>query len=290
MKSYETLSRNVRRIRQKGNSLPSVPVTLADFILPEEYMVTLEGQQFLLHDNEDPFRRTMIFATKENISFLAHCDEWYMDGTFDICPPLFSQLYTIHGRRNNLHFPLVYVLASKKDYFTYEGLFNQLKVADKRLQQKKIMIDFEKAAHKAAEDVFEGVEVSGCFFHFCQCLYRKIQECGLKKTYIEDATFAMNMRCITALAFVPVHNVVNNFEKLKKLKFFSKKLKGKSDVDFGVQKLLLYMESTWIGKQGRKSYKPGMFQLKMWNVYQLTLDLFPRTNNIVEAWHNTCTS
>ncbi|KAJ6641761.1 hypothetical protein Bhyg_06704, partial [Pseudolycoriella hygida] len=206
MKSYETLSRNVRRIRQKGNSLPSVPVTLADFILPEEYMVTLEGQQFLLHDNKDPFRRTMIFATKENISFLAHCDEWYMDGTFDICPPLFSQLYTIHGRRNNLHFPLVYVLASKKDYFTYEGLFNQLKVADKRLQPKKIMIDFEKAAHKAAEDVFEGVEVSGCFFHFCQCLYRKIQECGLQKTYIEDATFAMNMRCIAALAFVPVHD------------------------------------------------------------------------------------
>ncbi|KAJ6646121.1 S phase cyclin A-associated protein in the endoplasmic reticulum [Pseudolycoriella hygida] len=72
-----------------------------------------------------------------------HCKDWYMDGTLDICPTMFSQLYTIHGRRNNQHFPLVYALACKKDYFTYKGILNQLKLAEPRLQPTKIMIDFE---------------------------------------------------------------------------------------------------------------------------------------------------
>lgn len=194
------------------------------------------------------------------------------------------------GRRRNRHFPLVYVLACKKDYFTYETILSQLKIAEPRLEPKLIMLDFEKAAISAAETVFANADVSGCFFHFCQCLYRHIQECGLQKIYQDDAQFATHMRCVAALAFVPVKDVVRRFEQLKNFEFFKQKLKGKTPVDVGVQNFLAYMESNWIGQQLRRTYRPGLFALDLWNVYELTLELFPRTNNNVEGWHNAIES
>ncbi len=116
--------------------------------LTDPFTRTVKGDLFLLHDNNADVNRVVIFCTKENLAFLNHCDDWYMDGTFDITPAMFNQVYTIHGtstififlyycfisnykfgmlgRRENHHFPLVYALACKKDYFTYECIFNAI--------------------------------------------------------------------------------------------------------------------------------------------------------------------
>lgn len=148
------------------------------------------------------------------------------------------------------------------------------------------MVDFEKAAIAAAEKVFPESDVNGCFFHFCQCLYRQVQANGLQTLYQDDPVFATNIRCLAALAFVPVGDVVRRFNELKKFDFFMKKLAGTTAVDVGVQKLLEYMETNWVGSKPRRTYKPGNFALDLWNVYELTLQCFPRTNNTIEGWHN----
>lgn len=88
------------------------------------------------------------------------------------------------------------------------------------------------------------------------------------------------------LAFVPPSDVVHHFERLKSFEFFKNALAGKSPTDIGVQKFLIYMEETWVGKNTRHNYHPGLFDLQLWNVYELTLRSFPRTNNAIEAWHN----
>lgn len=97
MANYELLSRNVRRLRSNNNSTPTLPTELAGFVLCDEYTKTIKGEKFLLFDNGDAVNRIMIFATRDNLAFLVHCDDWYMDGTFDVTPPLFKQVYTIHG-------------------------------------------------------------------------------------------------------------------------------------------------------------------------------------------------
>lgn len=68
--------------------------------------------------------------------------------------------------------------------------------------------------------------------------------------------------------------------------FFKQATEGKPDIDVGVQEMLDYMERNWVEMKVRRKYKPGTFNLKLWNVYQLTLDMLPRTKNAVEAWHN----
>ncbi|KAJ6639983.1 hypothetical protein Bhyg_12731 [Pseudolycoriella hygida] len=88
--------------------------------------------------------------------------------------------------------------------------------AEPKLQPNRVMMDFEQAAMKAIEEIFPAVEVDGCLFHFCQCLYRKIQDCELQKSYNEDPIFALKIRCFAALAFVPEADVVKSFDALKK--------------------------------------------------------------------------
>jgi hypothetical protein len=51
-------------------------------------------------------------------------------------------------------------------------------------------------------------------FLFCQCLYRNIQSNGLQHRYENDADFAMQMRHLPSLAFVPVEDVTQAFEEL----------------------------------------------------------------------------
>lgn len=94
---YDTMSRNVRRWRQNGNTSPKIPETLLELVITGEYAQTLGGENFLLYDNEEAVNRLIIFSTQSNLQFMELCDYLYMDGTFGMAPPLFKQVYTIHG-------------------------------------------------------------------------------------------------------------------------------------------------------------------------------------------------
>lgn len=192
----------------------------------------------------------------------------------------------LKGKRGKAYLPLVYVLTCKKDMPTYETILSVLKETEPRLNPQYIMVDFERATMNAIRLVFPDAKISGCFFHFCQCIYRHVQKYGLQSIYANDADFAQHIRCLAALAFVPVKDVVRHYNSIKQFPFFQQKLKGKTATDLGVQKLLDYMETTYIGQKGKLVLVPGLFPLQLWNVYELTLLGLPRTNNVVEAWHN----
>ena len=52
-------------------------------------------------------------------------------------------------------------------------------------------MDFEVAAIAAVRNVFgTGIQIRGCFYHLCQCVYRKIQDLGLTTLYKEDENFS----------------------------------------------------------------------------------------------------
>ena len=75
------------------------------------------------------------------------------------------------------------------------------------------MVDFEKASINAFEEKFLSV-VSGCFFHLSQNIYRKIQSAGLTNQYIEDPNFALQIKMLPSLAFVPEDKVIQSFTAL----------------------------------------------------------------------------
>ena len=55
-----------------------------------------------------------MFPTNANLTLITEAPSFYMDGTFQICPHLFYQVFTIHAFNHGEQFPLVYFLLPGK--------------------------------------------------------------------------------------------------------------------------------------------------------------------------------
>ena len=79
---------------------------------------------------------------------------------------------------------------------------------------KKILIDFESAALGAFSAGYPEASVTGCYFHLNQSVLRKVNELGMKTDYENDDALRGSVRCLSALAHVPVGNVNEAFDLL----------------------------------------------------------------------------
>ncbi|XP_072378071.1 uncharacterized protein [Diabrotica undecimpunctata] len=189
--SVSSLKKTVQRVRNELGVTPANPRNLEELVLPTEYKTTTGGELFLLFDSGPEEERILLFSTQKNLRFMEQCDHWYADGTLNSAPPLFSQIYTIHGVRYSNVIPTVFALLTNKTQETYTHVFQQLKVLNPALRPPTIMMDFERAAMNAAQTEFPNVRIRGCFFHFSQYMWRHIQSAGLQRRYIENPDFAL---------------------------------------------------------------------------------------------------
>ena len=57
--------------------------------LPQEYTITKAGDPFLRYDSGDQ-DRVLIFATDARLALLENNDNWFVDGTFDTVPLIYT--------------------------------------------------------------------------------------------------------------------------------------------------------------------------------------------------------
>lgn len=102
----------------------------------------------------------------------------YLDGTFKVVPKLFFQLYSIHGTYMGQVFPFICALLPDKSQDTYVRLFKNLKSKAHsfglKFEPMQCMLDFEAASINALKCIFPECMVKGCFFHYTQCIWRKV--------------------------------------------------------------------------------------------------------------------
>ena len=79
------------------------------------------------------------------------------------------------------------------------------------MQPQTWLIDFEVGMIPALRAEYPGLLVMGCYYHFMQCLVRKLQELGLKELYRQDLEFQVICRQISAIAFVPIPLITESF-------------------------------------------------------------------------------
>ena len=82
--------------------------------------------------------------------------------------------------------------------------------------------------------------MTGCYFHFGQNVWRQLQGVGKTSEYINNEQFAMKVKSLMALAFIPETDVTNVFDKLINDPDFQ-------EIDF----LTDYFEDNYIGRQRR---------------------------------------
>lgn len=73
---------------------------------------------------------------------------------------------------------------------------------DHEFQPKAVMIDFEMAMVKAVQQELPGSEIRGCYFHFMQCLWRKVQELELVALY-KGGAFKNYLKSMATLPLLP---------------------------------------------------------------------------------------
>lgn len=115
----------------------------------------------------------------------------------------------------------------------------------------------------------------GCFFHLCQSIWRHLQGLGLQQQYTNDVDFALGVRLVLALAFIPLHDLEEAFEVVTE------------NFPQAATALLDYFEDTYLGRPSRRGPRRGALFLPItWNQWDRVNSDLPRTNNAVEGWHS----
>lgn len=276
----QAIKRSIQRERSRHNQAPSNPNSLAEIVIPLEYSMSFDGSTFLQRDNLSE-NRILIFGTSDNLSLLSTHRNWYIDGTFKVCPLLFLQLFTVNVIINGSNIPILYALMARRNVDSYNYIFNFLSSVVGNNYPLTITSDFENASISSVSTLFPDTQLHGCYFHFNQALWRKIQSIPvILNLYNNDSDFKISLRMISALSFVPHDDVSYAYEQLINSNYFLTHHQI-------LNEFKLYFEHTWIGSHlpGSQNRNP-LFPIMLWNSYSTIRSSLPLTNNSLEGWHH----
>ena len=135
------------------------------------------------------------------------------------------------------------------------------------------MCDFENSFHNAVNEVFSNACLVGCLFHLGQSVWRKINSLNLTSLYLHNENMRLFCKMLVALAFIPVDDAVEVFEKLQ------------DEIPEDLDDLVAYFEDTYIGRPFHRRRRDPPFKPELWNIYDRIVRNLPKTNNAVEGWH-----
>lgn len=103
------------------------------------------------------------------------------DATYKCVPRVkdFYQLFIISYQFERNVYPIMYVIMEKKTEKSYVKVFEILKTLLPTTQINTCMSDYEAALRKAVRNVFPGITVKGCFFHFKKAVLRRARKLKL---------------------------------------------------------------------------------------------------------------
>jgi hypothetical protein len=207
-----------------------------------DFFIFNSGTNFLLHAEftEDLL---IILGDYSYISKFIHEEQFLlvMDGTFKSSSTSFYQVYIIHGSLQGQSFPLLYCSMNDKTERLYKKTFSIIKnYFENRncfFNPTKIQIDFEVAAFNAVEFVWPNTFIVGCYFHFGQSIWRRIQNTGLCRKFNEDQTFSTFVELCSSLLLVQIEDVFSAWN-------YNKRTYSLQNVE--TDSFLSFVESVWI--------------------------------------------
>ncbi|KAL8600339.1 hypothetical protein ACOMHN_060955 [Nucella lapillus] len=259
--------------RERKTLIPPLPVRLRGIALQGCWTETLDSESFLLaNDGDDD--KMLVFSTDKNLEILSASRDFYMDGIFSVSPHLFSQLYTLHVMFLGQMIPVVFALLANKAQSTYTRLFDILShlchTRNLPLDPRAIHTDFEMAALQACRISFPKTSLRGCFFHYTQSIWRKVQNLHLAIEYNENRELKTFVRRLAVLPLVPIEDVDEAWMLVH----------GEAPEIPGVTELCDYMVKTWVDDQ-----RP-LFHREVWSHFASLEEESVRTNNNLESFHS----
>uniref|UniRef100_A0A915D9N5 L-aminoadipate-semialdehyde dehydrogenase-phosphopantetheinyl transferase n=2 Tax=Ditylenchus dipsaci TaxID=166011 RepID=A0A915D9N5_9BILA len=145
---------------------------------------------------------------------------------------------------------------------------------------------FEIAPLIDLKERFPMAEFNYCLFHQSQAVFSSLRKKGLLPLY-NNADVKMLLRCLSALAFLPVNEVTLGFGGV--VAALEEKIQDGSVDRNKIEDLrahLQYFENTYVGRVDENDFlTDALFPVSGWNVFSSVLNKAPRTNNAMEGWH-----
>ena len=279
--------------RMKLKTLPALPQGIEEL---DENLIIQAGfhqyrcgnevwKRFLLFVEVFNGRKIICFASDAFLEKLVNADTISLDGTFKVVPEIINmnngQLLTMHVMiQDHLCVPCVYAFLPWKTQNCYNVFFNRLQeechVRNMILQPTHILCDFESGLLPALNNSFPEAEVWGCYFHFCQSVYKYIGgRAPLREWYINNYNnFKRFVRMLQALAFLSPEQVIDTYNSICIL-YAEEHEEVMHNEQVG--NFLEYFESQWL--------ENAHIPLEQWNVFNRNNGM-ERTNNGIEGWHN----
>ena len=164
------MARTIRRQRHRANINEPIPDQYdVLFNISDQYRTTSTGEVFLQYDLQINDQRLLIVGSAEGVNFLSEAPHWFVDGTFETAQPQFAN----HGLNNGRNVVCLFALLMDKSESRYDNLFNHVRILTKNANPVSINMDYERAAINSANNTFPGAEISCCFFHSSQNIYKR---------------------------------------------------------------------------------------------------------------------
>ncbi len=167
-------------------------------------------------------------------------------------------------------YPLVFAFLPGKSTDVYETFLRQLQQSCEgyglQHQPDQVFLDHEMASRNAVLRVLPNTVVKACFFHYTQCIWRKVQATGLANMYKELDSVHTLVRRASVLPLVPENGVEDVwFQALDAI--------GNEDLPMDVTPFTDYVTEQWVDKDDKG----------VWNHYATE---GARTTNHLEGWHS----
>ncbi|CAF1574712.1 unnamed protein product, partial [Didymodactylos carnosus] len=245
-------------LAQARRQITPVLPTSSTFDIPDAYQVTSKSEKFLFSDTLIRRRKRMLlFGSVTQLELLFDSPTIFMDGTFSSTPPFFDQVYTIHAMKFGTSFPCVFGLLPDRKKSMYQQLFKVLQdlaiSMNRTFKPDRILSDFEPSLIPAVASEFPQAVHSGCFYHYTQAIYRRMQILGLTIAYSQNDEIRICCRKLMALALLPLDKVEWAFHDLR--------TKPPAAVNQTLHQLFLYFEKQWMTD----------VPLEIWNVQTTTV-------------------
>ena len=131
-------------------------------------------------------------------------------------------------------------------------------------------MDFEVAVINAIGNVMPALQISGCFYRLSSNLWGHIQRAGLQERYMTEEQFALHLRMIATVSFVPPRDVIIAFDEVADL--------IRTQYEAVADDVLQYFEDFYIGSFRRKApRRPPLFPIELWDMFNSTNEELPTT-------------
>ncbi|KAF0986377.1 hypothetical protein HZS_4704 [Henneguya salminicola] len=231
-------------IRPRINLPLSLLSDAAHLIIPEQYKISFRNENFLLYDGvENDGVRFILFATPRQLNILSRSSNIYFNSTFKSVPEIFYQLFVIYREYNKVLIPCVFALMERKTEIMYRRVWEKVR-ENVEITCQTAMCDFDKASINSFIFFYPSTPLTGYFFHFSQCIWRRNQSGGQSTLYRDNETARSIFKMFAAFASIKEDNVIQAYEALEEhicLNNFEKQF----------IELLNYYEDTFIGRHDR---------------------------------------